>query len=301
MSHGRAVRDFREARRRAGQERILARLRGRSANLVCYSDVQGLLVPGTIRERGVQDIPLEAVVGSMERCSDYTRGFLPLKDSDEHRWSRVKEVVSGPRRLPPIEVCRVGQLYLVVDGHHRVSVARQSGRTGITARVLEIQTRVPLTPDIQPGALAAQAEHVRFLERTGLDRTHPGADLSMSATTGFPLLDKQIQAHGQSMSLDLNQPGAMEEAASSWYDTAYLPTIQIIREKGMLQAFPRQTETDLYIWVCEHRGMVSDALGWEIDLELAAEDLVQQRRARPSRWVSRAMERILGVVRSQRA
>jgi hypothetical protein len=98
------------------------------------------------RPLGVREIPLEAIAGSVERCSDYTREFMPLKDSDQRRWMRVMEAVTAALDLPPIRAYRVGEIYFVVDGHHRVSVARLRGLTHIAARVVDVQTRTELEP-----------------------------------------------------------------------------------------------------------------------------------------------------------
>ena len=130
---------FRHARRRAGIERFLAWLRRRSAALLCYEEMRDGQVPRRVRELGVQEIPLESVVGSVGRCSDYTRGFMPLKDNDRLRWTRVMEAARSALDLPPIRAYRVGETYFVADGHHRVSVARERGQRFITAKVVDIQ------------------------------------------------------------------------------------------------------------------------------------------------------------------
>ena len=89
----------------------------------------------------LEEIPLERVVGSVERCTDYTLDFSPLKDSDQGRWMAVKQAFASAKALPPIRVYRTGDVYFVVDGNHRVSVARQLGRTRIEAHVVHIRAR----------------------------------------------------------------------------------------------------------------------------------------------------------------
>jgi hypothetical protein len=89
-------------------------------------------------------VPLEAIVGSVERCNDYTRSFLPLKDSDRARWTRVAKAFLQSKPLPPIRVRKVGQAYFVIDGHHRVSVARQLGLSHLEAQVLQVGSEEPV-------------------------------------------------------------------------------------------------------------------------------------------------------------
>ena len=53
----------------------------------------------------------------------------------------------GLAGLPPISAYQLGDVYFVLDGNHRVSVARQARATFIEADVNQVETRVPLTPD----------------------------------------------------------------------------------------------------------------------------------------------------------
>lgn len=150
MNNHSAMQEFQRARRRAGFERLLARLWGRSAALVCFREVRDGLAPEASRRLGIQEVAVEAIVGSVGRCGDYTRGFWPLKDSDCGRWVGILEAAAAARDLPPIRVYRVGQIYFVIDGHHRVSVARQRGRTHILARVVEIPAMAPVESQRMP-------------------------------------------------------------------------------------------------------------------------------------------------------
>ena len=137
--HDSAIDHFTSARRRAVVERFLAWLGKRSAALLCFEEVRDRRVPRDSRELGIQEIPLGSVVGSVGRCSDYTRGFMPLKDHDRLRWTRVMEAAMSALDLPPIRAYRVGETYYVADGHHRVSVARERGQAFIAAMVVDIQ------------------------------------------------------------------------------------------------------------------------------------------------------------------
>ena len=138
-----AVQDFQRARRSATMQQILARLRGKSDTLLCYNEVRRQLQAGPAVERGLQEIPLNKIVGSVGRYQDFTRAFLPKRDSNKDRWARVKAAITDMKGMPPIEVYQLGAVYFVNDGNHRVSVARQLGSKTISAYVTEIETRVP--------------------------------------------------------------------------------------------------------------------------------------------------------------
>src|SRR5512137_2816390 len=118
-----ALNDFNEARLQASLQEALARLTGRSNELLSYDEVAQKLKLNVRSERGVFDIPLDAIVGSVGRYSDFTRSFLPLKTSSQERvrWARVKASMDDPSGSgwPPIDVYKVGQVYFVLDGNHR--------------------------------------------------------------------------------------------------------------------------------------------------------------------------------------
>ncbi|MBL7063451.1 MAG: universal stress protein [Anaerolineae bacterium] len=296
LSLSSAVRDFRRARRQAATQEIMARLTGRSADLLSFEDVRRKLKARSSGSQRLKEIPLDAIVGSVGRYSDFTRSFLPRQDSDEGRWARVKTAVTSWGGLPPIEVYQIGQTYFVLDGNHRVSVARQVGATHIEAYVTEVRTKVPLSPDVQPDDLILKAEYADFLEHTRLDESRPEADLDVTVPGQYRVIEEHIQVHRYFMGLEQKREIPYEEAVSHWYDEVYLPVVQVIRERGVLRDFPERTETDLYVWVSKHRAALERTLGWEIEPEAAATDLAARFSPRPRRVVARVGERILDAV-----
>jgi hypothetical protein len=267
---------FRRARWRARVAQVRARLSGQSAELLCYWEVQDLLMPKASHKIGHREIPLASIVGSVERCADYTRGFLPLRDSDQQRWIRVRAAFSSARPLPPIRVYQVGEVFFVVDGNHRVSVARQQGMIHIVADVVQIQTTVPLSPEDRTSELVLKSEYAHFLERTQLDEIRPQADLRLTVPGRYPAFETQIETHRSFLALDQQLEISDEEAVGDWYDGVYLPVVQVVGERDLLQDFPGWTEADLYLALCEHRIALEEAVGQEVDLELAAADLARQ-------------------------
>jgi hypothetical protein len=291
-----ANQDFRRARSRATLEEIMARLTGRSAELLCYPDVRQNLRATTPTSRGLQDIPLDAIVGSVGRCTDFTRSFLPLKDSDRARWAKVELAMLDLRGLPPIEVYQIDQVYFVLDGNHRVSIARQLGTAYIQAYVTEVHTKLSLSPDDQPDDLIVKAEYAEFLEHTRLGELRPGGDLSVSVPGQYQELEEHIAAHHYLMGVGETREIPYEEAVTDWHDTVYLPVVQIIREKDILRDFPHRTETDLYVWIAKHRAELAQERDGEIRPEAVADDLVEKFSARPQRVLARAIERMRNVI-----
>jgi nucleotide-binding universal stress UspA family protein len=276
-----ALEDFHRARQQAALQETMARLRGKSTELLSYDEVSRKLRATSSAEKGLREIPLDAIVGSVGRYTDFTRTFLPRHVGDQQRWARVKAAVEGNTTgLPPIEVYQIGDAYFVLDGHHRVSVARQLGQTHIEAYVTEVQTKIPLSPDVQPDELILKAEYADFLERTHLDQLRPEAELSVSVPGQYAKLENHIEVHRYFMEVEQGREVPYAEAVQDWYDKAYLPVVQSFREKGLLRDFPGRTETDLYLWVSEHQLALQEELGWQIRPEVAASDLAAQTSSR---------------------
>jgi nucleotide-binding universal stress UspA family protein len=291
-----AILDFRRARRRAERERLVARLTGKSADLLSYEQVRQMLKAKTGQQVGLKDIPLDAIAGSVGRYSDFTRSFLPLQSEYEQRWARIQTKYQGMEGLPPIDVYQLGDAYFVIDGNHRVSVARQMGATHIQAYVTEIDSRVSLEPDVQPDKLILKAEYATFLELTRLDELRPAADLTMTAPGQYRILLEHIEIHRYFMGLEQQEGIDYEQAVTHWYDTIYRPVIDVIREQDVLRAFPGRRETDLYVWISKHRTELENALDWEIKTEAATADLVEQFSPRAQRRLARLAEKLVHAV-----
>jgi nucleotide-binding universal stress UspA family protein len=281
-----AIQDFQSARQRAAVQEVLARFTGRSTQLLSYEDVAQKLKLRARTERGIQNIPLDAIVGSVGRYSDFTRTFLPRRNDDRDRWAGVKAAIEKSEGLPPIEVYKVGEVYFVVDGNHRVSIARQLGSGTIEARVIEFQTEVELTPDVQPDDLIAKAEYVDFLDATRLRETRPNVDLSVTSCCQYEKLMEQVRVSQYLLQEEKKQDVPLQEAAAYWYDTIYIPLAEAVRDRGLLRWFPGRTITDLYIWIAENRATLEKELGWEIQSDITATDLILERsvKSEPGSW-----------------
>jgi len=275
-------------------EELMARLTGRSTELLSFEDVsRKLKATGEQSSHGRREIPLDAIVGSVGRYSDFTRTFLPRLDSDKERWADVKNaMVKSRNSLPAIEVYQIGEAYFVVDGNHRVSIARQQGREHIEAYVTEYHTKVSLGPDDKPDDLIIKAEYADFLERTRLDEIRPEINLQVTIPGRYWEIETQIEAHHFLLVQEKENDIPYEEAIDYWHDNIYLPVVEHIREQGMLRDFPDRTETDLFLWICEHRSALEKRLGWNVEHEAAAADLVANRSQKPQRVVARVEDKL---------
>ena len=133
-------RDFRVAHRRALRRRIGARLRRRDAasnKLLCFDEVRK--IPGASAPvcRGIRAVPVAQIGGSVGRCSEFDGCFMPARASVEERWKRMDRAFWRGEELPVVSLYKAGGFYFVLDGHHRVSVARYHGVEWIDAEVME--------------------------------------------------------------------------------------------------------------------------------------------------------------------
>ena len=129
-----AQRDWERARQAAFFEDLLCIFSVNSGDLLAFEDVRKNLRLGQKDYKGVQEIPLDQVRGSVGRYRDFTKTFLPRIDTMRQRWQRVNAVANA-RGLEPIDVYKVGDAYFVLDGNHRVSVARSTHMKTILAHV----------------------------------------------------------------------------------------------------------------------------------------------------------------------
>ncbi|MBK6711757.1 MAG: universal stress protein [Chloroflexi bacterium] len=299
LRHEMAVRDFRRARREASLQQLLARMTGKPTDLLAYNDVSTKLKISGGEELGVQEIPLDAIVGSVGRYQDFTRSFMPRSDQDAERWVRVKTAVNDMTGMPPIDVYKVGDAYFVIDGNHRVSVARQLGGKTISARVMEVNSRVPLSNRADATEIICKSRYLEFLEYTNLDKLFTDVDLSMTFAGNYRALLAQIDHQREHLIGERGEPVTYHEAVADWYETIYMPIIRLIREQGVLHNFPERTEADMYILLSERREELEEALGWDVDLETAVSDLANLHSPAATKQAIGIGERLLDVLRPE--
>ena len=254
----RARADFSRARFKAFLNQVWSKISGQPSTLLSYDEIKEKLRIGGPIYRGVQTIRLDQIAGSLNRYHEFDRAFLPRQDELAGRWQSVDRAFYQDIHLPPVVLYKVGQVYFVVDGHHRVSVAREQGQEFIEAEVRECTTRVNLTPDIKPEDLEILGDKVHFLERTALDRLRPKARIKLTIPDGFDRMLEHIAVHRYFMGLDLQRGISEEEAVTHWYDTVYMPIIKVIRGSKILKDFKGKSEGDLYLWVLDHQHFLAE-------------------------------------------
>ncbi len=253
--------DYSRVRFKAFLNGILASLSGRRNRLLSYDAVKEKLHLGGPIYRGVQTVRVDQIAGSLNRYHQFDHAFLPTQSDTSARWQSVNRAFYQDVSLPPVVLYKVGQVYFVVDGHHRVSVAREQHQEFIDAEVREVSSRVNITPDLQPEDLEILGDKVHFLERSALDHLRPEANIKLTIPDGFDRMLEHIAVHRYFMGLDRKRDISEPEAVMSWYDTVYMPIVEVIRSSGILKDFPGKTEGDLYLWVLDHQNYLFQEQG----------------------------------------
>jgi hypothetical protein len=134
--------EFSALRTRAVWDALWTKLIGGNSNLARFPE--GTFPNGLNRKSlGVRDIPVEEIIGTLFRHTDFDHQFRPLKKNLRDRWVNIY-LLHERESWPPIFVHKVGGRYYVEDGHHRVSVARSLGMVFIQAKVWEYPSQVEL-------------------------------------------------------------------------------------------------------------------------------------------------------------
>jgi ParB-like nuclease domain len=244
---------FGKARRREAYRRF--------AGIVAGSSTSDLLPLDEVRDRlrifeqayvGVRPIPVDQIVGSAGRSRDFDRRWLPLRPETRSRWRRVEEAFPEGS-FPPIIVYQLDRAYFVVDGHHRVAIAKQRGVDYIDAEVTLLRSRYDFPPGTDIAAVIMREQQRIFMEESALDRARPEARIEFSKPLGYVELLELVEVHGYHLIKERNALLEREEVAEDWYDRVFLPTVEEIRQRALRVAFPRSTEGDLFLLVYQRR------------------------------------------------
>jgi hypothetical protein len=244
--------DFQRARRRAvvaNLARRISRGPGDIDVILPFDEVVAAL--GRVEEAyaGLQTIPLDSVLGTVDRTKGFDRQFRPTSAHVRTRWERIANAVRRGEAMPPISVYRIGEVHFVRDGHHRVSVARALGRSHIDAYVVEVVTRVGAQRDLTVGDLPRKTHARLFYERVPLP-VRARDRLEVSDPLDYGVLAESVEAWAFRAMQDRAEFWDRSMAARRWYEEEYEPVVEMLREADMLG---EGTEADGYLRVAAQR------------------------------------------------
>jgi len=273
--------DFDSARRAALMQDLLRLMKGLPADLLPFEEVRERLRLKQIVDRGIQEVPLDRIIGSVGREGKFNRAFLPRDESLRERWEEVRSVAESQEGFPSIELYYVNDVYFVVDGHHRVSVERRLGASTIEARIKEFLSPMALTSDTSLEEVILKAGLADFLQTAGITQQNP-EDFHTTIPNGYERLLDHISVHRYYLGIERNQPVSWDEGVQSWLDHVYNPMIATIRASKILEEFPENTETDLYLFTMDHLHQLRELYGSQTRPDRAVRHFVLRHRAEKS-------------------
>jgi hypothetical protein len=278
---------FERARRRSSYRRLLRGLKGRegSSELLELGEAERRLRPFSRSYEGIRSIPLAQIVGTDSRIGDFDREFLPRRPELGERWRRVERAFAHGD-FAPIVVNRLGDAYFVVDGHHRVAIARQQGRETIDAEVTKLRALWHLKSDADANELIHAEQHRIFMEESGLALVRPDASIAFTEPHGYAQLLENLQAHGYRLMMRHGRALKASEIAEDWYEQVYLAALNVLRHEGVE---PKWTAGDLFLCAHERRRELS-VDGRQAALEEAASQILEGDAKRSRSRVRRLLE-----------
>jgi hypothetical protein len=166
---------------------------------------------------GIKEIPVDRIVGSVDRSADFGRDFKPRRGLSRSRLASLRSAFPDGG-MPAIEVFEVG-------------------------------------PDVDVCQLVHTEQQRVLLEESGLSRARPDAVIEFTLLEGYTELREVIKAHGYDLARRRGALPTAEEVGADWYDTVYLPGLEAVRRASLPERYAswRSTDADLFLWVYQVR------------------------------------------------
>lgn len=247
-----AQNDFARVRRQATVADLASRVRRQASdiNLILpFQEVVEALGRTYERNIGLHNIPLDSIVGTVDRGKDFDRGFRPTSARARPRWERIAMAQRRGEDMPPISVYRIGDLHFVRDGHHRVSVARALGRPTIDAYVTEVGTKIGAGRGLTLSDLPLKGHERLFYERVPLS-TNLRPRIKLRDQWRYAELAEAVEAWGFRLIQRRDEVLTREEVADIWFKEDYVPLVEALRAADLMGS---GTETEAYMRVSGER------------------------------------------------
>jgi hypothetical protein len=211
---------------------------------------------------GLRVVPLDLIVGTVDRDRDFDRSFRPTSRRVRARWEHLAEAMRRGESMPPVDLLQVGEIYFVRDGHHRVSVSRALGREDIDAYVTEVVTRVGADRAVTLANLPTKSHERVFFERVPLSHDARG-EIKFTDPWDYSVLAEAVEAWGFRASQHHAEHLDRKETAHLWLETEYRPVVSMLREADLIHG---STEAEAYLRVAEERYRLLRTHSWSDDV-----------------------------------
>jgi hypothetical protein len=261
---------------------MVARLRGEPDDvrlILPYEEVVAALGYVSEHSAGKAVVPLDAIVGTVDRGRDFDRSFRPTSGRVRSRWEHIATAMRRGEAMPPVDLVRIGQIYFVRDGHHRISVARALGHTDIDANVTEVVTRVGAERAITLEELPVKSHRRVFFERVPLP-DNARDEIQLTDPWDYGRLAEAVEAWGFRTSQDRGEPINRRETAFLWLENEYRPVIEMLRGADLIGT---NTDAEAYMRVSAARYRLLRTHTWDDDVLAAVVDELSRKNRRRRR------------------
>ena len=250
--------DFMRARRHQVLAALAARLRNDTdvAQSMSFDEVVEALGRRAENYLGTKVIPLDAIVGSVDKVRDFDRRFRPTSGRSRQRWERLSRASRTGEVIPPIDVYQVGDYYFVRDGHHRVSIARSLRLEVIEAHVTAIETF------LTPVGIGARADLERkYWRRLMIERVPFTGEARAAVAVDDPFDYGEIAETVEAWAArTMHAEGAYMDKptmAARWYAEEFRPVVDMIEDAGVRGEDERPAAAYLRV-ACERYRLIRD-------------------------------------------
>jgi DNA-binding Lrp family transcriptional regulator len=234
-----------------------------------FKEIQKQEAAFDTRDRGIREVPLDRIVGSVSRYQDFDQKFRIGPHLPSDRLENIKNVMRSGKSLPPVKLYQIKKEYYALDGNHRIAAANELRYTDIRAHVIEF---IPSKGSLEN---LIYREKARFDDFTELPHTIELTDFGQ-----YDHLIDQISKHRKFLVRETNEPVTIQQAAKDWHKTIYRPLVAIIKKGHMIEHFPERTLADLYTFLSVHQWEKKDqGLRYGVGIsKLVPKDMEEFRR-----------------------
>ena len=193
---------------------------------------------------GIKEIPLDKIVGSVEKYSYFDKNFVPKNDIVKQRWINIYVGYMMDSMLPPVILYKIKDDYYVYDGNHRVSVAKFLNFASIEAEVEEF---LP-TKDTKDKVI--YREHMFFEKETGIE------EIILSEPIKYKYLREEIESYTALLSKRRNRDFSLREGAEKWYKEVFLPIKGLLEENNIAKS-QKKNISDIFMFLLDHKYCLS--------------------------------------------
>lgn len=194
---------------------------------------------------GIKEIPLDKIVGSVEKYSYFDKNFVPKNDIVKQRWINIYVGYMMDSMLPPVILYKIKDDYYVYDGNHRVSVAKFLNFASIEAEVEEF---LP-TKDTKDKVI--YREHMFFEKETGIEEI-----ILLSEPIKYKYLREEIESYTALLSKRRNRDFSLREGAEKWYKEVFLPIKGLLEENNIAKS-QKKNISDIFMFLLDHKYYLS--------------------------------------------